>query len=91
MEVLQTIVYVLVGLAKFFGLLVFGLGLGWLIIDAYKKDEKSWQVQATFLVGLFAFLIVLALHVHAGLAGFGLGIGIAIFLWGLPKKPKKED
>jgi hypothetical protein len=91
MEVFNTIMYVLIGVAKFFGMLVFGLGLGWMMIDAYLKNEKAWQVQATFLVGLFALLIVLALHVHVALAGFGLGFGVAVFLWGLPKKPKKED
>ena len=91
MVVFETVVYVLIGLAKFIGMLVFGLGLGWLILDALRKTEKSWQVQITFLVTLFAFLIVLALYVHVALAGFCLGLGISVFLWGLPKKSKDED
>jgi hypothetical protein len=91
MVVFQTIVYTLVGLSKFFGMLVFGVGLGWLMLDAYKNNDKPWQIQVTFLAGFFALLIALAFYVHAALAGFGLGFGLAIFMWGLPKKPKTED
>lgn len=91
MEVFQTIVSTLVGLATFFGMFVFGVSLGWLMLDAYKNSDKPWQTQLTFLVGFFAFLIVLALKVHVALAGFGLGFGLAIFMWGLPKKPKTDD
>jgi|GEM_PF-2021201 len=91
MEVVQTIVYVISGLAKFFGMFLFGLGICWLILDANKKSEKNWQTQAIFLAGLFAFLIVTAMYTHVSLAGFGFGFGLAIFMWAMPKKPKTDD
>lgn len=90
-EIYQTIVGSLVGLAIFFSMFVFGVGLGWLMLDAYKNSDKPWQTQLTFLAGFFAFLIALAFYVHVALAGFGFGFGLAIFMWGLPKKPKTED
>ena len=91
MEVFKAIVNVLVGLSTFIGMLVFGVSLGWLILDAYKKSDKPWQIQLAFLVGFFGFLIALAAFVHVALAGFGLGFGMAIFMWGLPKKPDAEE
>jgi len=89
MQVVQNIVYVLLGLAKFFGFLVFGLGVGWLIVQAITSIQKSWQVEVTFLASVFALMIALARYAHAGLSGMALGFGIAVFLWGLPQKVKK--
>lgn len=83
--------FLLAGLAKFFGMFVFGLGLCWLMMDAYKKSEKSWQIQLTFVAGFFAFLIATAIYTQVALAGFGFGCGLAIFMWGMPKKPKTDD
>ena len=91
MQVYTTVLYTLVGLAKFIGMLAFGVGLGWLMLDAYKSSTKPWQTQVMFLAGFFAFLIVLALHVHVGLGGFGIGFAVAVFMWGLPRKPKTEE
>jgi hypothetical protein len=91
MEVVQTIVFLLAGLAKFFGMFVFGLTICWLMLDAYKKSEKSWQIQLTFVAGFFAFLIATAMYTQVSLAGFGFGFGLAIFMWGMPKKPKTDD
>lgn len=91
MEVIQIIVYIVAGLAKFFGMLVFGLGLGWLMLDAYKKSEKTWQTHLTFIAGFFAFLIATAFKTHVSLAGFGFGFGLAILMWGMPKKTKSDD
>jgi hypothetical protein len=72
-------------------MLVLGISLGWLMLDAYKQNNKPWQTQMIFLAGFFAFLMTMAIRVHVALAGFGLGFGVAVFMWGLPKKPKKED
>ena len=88
---MQSIVYIIAGLAKFFGMFVFSLGISWLMLDAYKKSEKNWQTQSIFMAGFFAFLIVTAMYTQVSLAGFGFGFGLAIFMWGMPKKPKTDD
>ncbi|HKZ43611.1 MAG TPA: hypothetical protein VJZ78_01080 [Anaerolineales bacterium] len=91
MEIFETIVFTLVGLAVFFGMVVLGVGLGRLTLDWAKKNDVPWQVQVTFLASIFAFLIAMAAHVHTALGGFGLGFGGAILAWGLPKKQKSDD
>ncbi|MFH2038185.1 MAG: hypothetical protein ABIJ65_01995 [Chloroflexota bacterium] len=91
MDIAQFVTYTLAGVAKFFGMFVFSLGLCWFMLDAYKKSEKNWQIQLTFVAGFFAFLIATAIYTDVSLAGFGFGFGLAIFLWGMPKKPKTED
>jgi len=91
MDLMQSIVYIIAGLAKFFGMFVFGMGICWLMLDAYKKSEKNWQIQSIFVAGFFAFLIATAVYADVSLAGFGFGFGLAIFMWGIPKKPKTDD
>ncbi|MFC2028407.1 hypothetical protein ACFLTX_00600 [Chloroflexota bacterium] len=91
MEIFESIVYALVGIAVFIGMLVLGLGMGWIFLNQGKKSDIAWQTQVTFLAGLFAFLIAMAAHVHTALGGFGLGVGAAILAWGLPKKKKDDD
>lgn len=91
MDIVNTIVFLFGGLAKFFGMFVFGLSLCWFMLDAYKKREKSWQTQAVFIAGFFAFLIATAMYTQVSLAGFGFGFGVAIFMWGMPKKPESDD
>ncbi|MFC2064109.1 hypothetical protein ACFLXB_03320 [Chloroflexota bacterium] len=91
MDLFNTLVYSLVGVSVFVGMLVLGLGLGRLTLDWAKKTDVAWQIQVAFLASLFAFLIALAVHVHTALGGFGLGFGAAILAWGLPKKPKSDD
>ena len=91
MEVVQVITTIVAGLAKFFGMIVFGLAICWLLLDGYKKSEKNWQIQLTFVAGFFAFLIATAMYTDVSLAGFGIGFGLAIFMWGMPKKPKTDD
>jgi hypothetical protein len=90
-EVVRFIGYLFGGLAKFFGMFVFGLSICWLTLDAYKKSEKNWQTQSIFVAGFFAFLIAMAIHTHVALAGFGFGFGLAIFMWGMPKKTKTDE
>jgi len=91
METYNLIVNSLIGLLTFIGMLVFGVSLGWLLLDSYKKNNKAWQTQVMFLAGFFALLMVMVLRAHEGLAGFGIGFAGAVLMWGFPRKQKTED
>ena len=88
---LNYIVYILVGLIKLAGTLLFGFGMGWLTLEVFKNDPKPWQVQIAFFLGIIALLIALLLYSHLGLGGFCIGMGVAIIMWGIPKPEKKES
>ena len=89
-RILNIVAYILVGILKLAGTLVFGLGLGWFVLDAYKKGAQAWQTQVAVWVVLGAVLIASLRYAHIVLAGLCLGLGIAVFLWGLPKKKKDQ-
>ena len=89
-QILNIIAYVLVSIFKFAGTLVFGLGLGWFALDAYKKGMQVWQTQVAFWVVLGSVLIASLRYSHLALAGLCLGLGIAVFLWGMPRKKKDQ-
>ena len=66
-----------------FGALAFGLGAGWLAIQAVKG--KAWQFAVAAALGVFAVFVLLAywLESPGTLGGFGLGVGMAVVLWGI--------
>ena len=82
------IIDLLVSIVRFLGLVLFGVGLGWLVLDLLKKDV--WQLQIAVFLGLLGLAIALAIYVSGGFAGFVIGFGVAIFMWGMPKKKKEE-
>jgi hypothetical protein len=94
MTAIQIIDYVLVLLSqllRFLGMAVLGLGLGWLILDLFKKIQ-AWQVQIAVFLGLVSLIIAMLVFGGWGAQGaFGIGLGVAILIWGLPKKEKKEE
>jgi len=74
---------------RFLGLVVFGLGTGWLTLHGFRKEV--WQLQIAVFLGFIGVAIAMATFQTAGaLAGYALGAGIAILVWGIPR-PKKED
>jgi hypothetical protein len=74
---------------RFLGLLVFGLGTGWLTLHSIRKEV--WQLQIAVFLGFIGAAIAMAVFQTAGaVAGYALGAGIAILIWGIPR-PKKED
>ena len=76
---------------RFIGMAVLGLGIGWLAVDLLKKIE-AWQGQVAIFLGLAG--LVIAMTVFSGwaaLGAFAIGVGVAIFLWGMPKKQKKDE
>ena len=78
-------------LFRFVGLLILGLGIGWLVLDLYKKIQV-WQGQVGLFLGLAGLIIALTVFTGWGALGaFGIGIGAAVFMWGMPKKQKEEE
>ena len=73
-----------------FGALAFGLGAGWLMIQAVKMNV--WQFAVAAALGVFATFVLVAywLASPATLGGFGLGVGMAVVLWGVGRLPVEE-
>jgi len=94
MTAIQIVDYILILLSqlfRFLGMAVLGLGLGWLVLDLFKKMQ-AWQAQVAVFLGLVSLIIVMVVFAGWGAQGaFAIGIGVAIFLWGMPKKEKKEE
>jgi uncharacterized membrane protein YeaQ/YmgE (transglycosylase-associated protein family) len=85
------IIDLLASLVRFLGLVVFGLGFGWLALELLKKSNL-WQVQIAVFLGLAGLLIALTVYTNWGALGaFAAGAGIGLLIWGLPKKKKEED
>lgn len=92
MPTIVTDIIVLLGqLVRLLGLVVLGLGIGWIVLDLFKKIE-AWQGQVAIFLGLAGLIIGLAVFTGAGAMGaFAIGVGVAIFMWGMPKKEKTEE
>ncbi len=90
-SIVYEIFNLLASILRLIGMAVLGLGIGWLSLDLLRKAE-AWQFQGTIFLGLIGMLIATFVFIGWGAHGaFALGVGVAIFLWGMPKKPKKED
>ncbi len=77
-------------LLRFIGVVIFGLGVGWLTLTAFKR-ETPWYYQAVLLVVFFGFFASIFWKSDPGLlGGLTLGTGLALLLWGR-SKPKKVD
>jgi Na+-driven multidrug efflux pump len=78
---------------RVFGSLVFGVGIGWLVLKIVKDAGKSWQLVTATMLGLLGTFLVLAGWAPQGspatTGAFSLGVGAAILIWGLAIKPKK--
>ena len=72
------------------GSLVFGLGVGWLVLKIIKDVEKSWPLALASLLGLLGAFVVIAGWGPSSttLGAFGLGAGAGILIWGVFIKPK---
>jgi NhaP-type Na+/H+ or K+/H+ antiporter len=91
LEIVNLILVLLSQLFRFVGLAVLGLGIGWLTLDLLKK-MLTWQGQTAIFLGLAGLIIAMVVFTGVGALGaFALGVGVAIFLWGMPKKQKKEE
>jgi len=85
------IIILLGQLLRLLGMAILGLGIGWLALDLFKKIQ-IWQGQVAIFLGLAGLIIAVTVFTSAGALGaFAIGVGVAIFLWGMPKKEKKEE
>jgi len=85
------IIDLLAAILRLIGMVVLGLGIGWLAIDLLKKMQV-WQVQVAVFLGLAGLIIAIAVYTGMGAQGaFAIGVGVAILLWGMPKKQKKDE
>ncbi|HEY5270753.1 MAG TPA: hypothetical protein VII97_10480 [Anaerolineales bacterium] len=90
-SIVYDIIILLGQLFRFVGMAILGLGIGWLALDLLKKIQV-WQGQVAVFLGLAGLIIAMTVFTGWGALGaFGIGVGVAIFLWGMPKKEKKEE
>jgi hypothetical protein len=73
------------------GMVLLGLGAGWLTLEFFRKAQQAWQFQIALFLGFVGLVIAMAVFLSpAALGGFGVGVGVAVFLWGMPKKQAEE-
>ena len=90
LEVINYILILLSQLFRFIGMAVLGLGIGWLVLDLFKKIQV-WQGQVAIFLGLAGLIIAMSVFTGWGAMGaFAIGVGAAILMWGMPTKEKKE-
>jgi hypothetical protein len=79
-EVLQLLGYLL----RVFGAFVFGAGIGWLAIQAYKDENRDWKLAIAGILGILGAFVLTARWVGGGgtIGGLALGIGLGILIWG---------
>lgn len=79
-------------LLRFLGVALFGLGVGWLTLEFFRKGQQAWQLQIAIFLGFLLSATILARYLTAAsLGAFGIGVGVAFLIWGLPKKAKEEE
>ena len=89
---LKTTFELLSALLRIIGLLLFGLGAGWLVLEFLRKGAQAWQLQIALFLGFAGLGIAMAVYLSpAALGAFGVGAGVAMLLWGLPKPKAKEE
>jgi len=89
--IVYEIIDLLGSIFRLIGMAVLGLGIGWLSLDLLRRAQ-DWQLQIAVFLGLVGLVIAMTFFLAWGALGaFSIGVGVAIFLWGMPKKQKKEN
>lgn len=89
-QVLELLGYLL----RVVGMIVFGLGAGWLASKVFRGEEADWQLQVAVFLGLLGAFALVGHWVPGGgsVGGFGLGAGAGLLIWGLAGgRPKGEE
>jgi len=90
-SIVYEIINLLASILRLIGMAVLGLGIGWLSLDLLRKGQV-WQLQIAVFLGFVGLLVAMTFFLASGALGaFSIGVGVAIFLWGMPKKQKKDE
>jgi hypothetical protein len=76
------------------GLIVFGLGAGWLTAKVFHGEGFGWQLQVAAFLGLLGAFALVGHWIPGGgaVGGFGLGAGAGLLFWGMVgSRPKGEE
>jgi len=85
---INTILIYLSQALRMIGMAALGLTLGWLVLDLLRKAQ-TWYMEAVLFLGLLGFVIAMVVFTGWGALGaFLIGLAVAIFIWGMPRKPK---
>ena len=88
MATINTILIYLSQALRMIGMAALGLTLGWLVLDLLRKAQ-TWYMEAILFLGLLGFVIAMVVFTGWGALGaFLIGLAVAIFIWGMPRKPK---
>lgn len=88
MVTVNTVLVILSQLLRIIGLAALGVALGWLVLDLLRKAQ-AWYMEAILFLGLLGFIIAMVVFTGWGALGaFAIGLAVAVFLWGMPRKPK---
>jgi hypothetical protein len=89
---LQIAIDLLGALIRVIGMVLLGLGAGWLTLEFLRKAQQAWQLQIALFLGFVILLMAMVRYLSpASLGGFGIGVGVAMFLWGMPKRQAAEE
>ncbi len=82
---LQQVLELLGYLLRIVGLIVFGLGVGWLAARIFRGEGAGWQLQVAVFLGLLGTFALVGHWIAGGgaVGGFGLGAGAGLLIWGL--------
>ncbi|MBW8012902.1 MAG: hypothetical protein FVQ83_16920 [Chloroflexi bacterium] len=71
------------------GLLVLGLGSGWLVMSTVRAAKTDWQLKAAVVIGVFYLSASVVNGSEGAVGAFSLGAGASIFIWGLLQDREK--
>lgn len=73
------------------GLIVLGLGSGWLTMSTLRQAKTDWQIKVAVVLGLFYLAAaVISWESEGAVGAFSLGTGASIFIWGLLQDRDKK-
>ena len=79
-------------IVQIFGLLLFGVTVGWLTLNVINQPEKNWQLQSIVYSVFLVFSALMVKYLTPGAFGtFLTGAAGAMIYWGLIKTREKPE